>query len=71
MVACKKSRSLLSVHISGNLINDETKKKIRDYMRPRRRIKDNYDLINNPDDEADTSDIPKASNSNIDIRAAI
>ncbi|CDW82841.1 UNKNOWN [Stylonychia lemnae] len=71
MVACKKSRSLLAVHISGNLINDDTKKKIRDYMRPRRRVKDLYDQINNPDDEAETSDIPKATNSNIDLRAAI
>ena len=48
--ACKKSRSLMAVHLSGNMITDETKKKIREYMRPRKRVKDIYDHINNPDD---------------------
>eukprot|EP00347_Sterkiella_histriomuscorum_P021600 403333417 len=70
--ACKKSRSLLAVHLSGNIISDETKKKIREYMRPRKRVKDIYDQINNPDEDVDKSDIPRqVSNFNIDLAAAI
>lgn len=49
--ACKKSRSLLAVHLTGNFVTDETKRKIREHMKPRKRIKDVYDLINAPEDE--------------------
>jgi len=69
--ACKKSRSLLAVHLTGNFITDETKKKIREYMKPRKRIKDVYDLINAPDDEREDAEIPKVQIGNIDIGAAI
>jgi hypothetical protein len=53
--ACKRSRSLLgnevytdsliAFHLTGNLLTDDTKTKIREYMMPRRRIKDLYDMI--------------------------
>ena len=60
--SCKKSRSLLckadlyvfnlylAIHLSGNLITDETKQKIREFMRPRKRVQDLYDMINDPDE---------------------
>ena len=57
--ACKKSRSLMAVHLSGNIISEEVKKKIREHLRPRKRTKDFYELINSPDDDPDASkDIP-------------
>ena len=40
-------------------------------MKPRKRIKDVYDLINAPDDEREDAEIPKVQIGNIDIGAAI
>ena len=56
--------------MSGNLITDQYKKKIREILRPRRRIKDVYDLINNPDDKGEIK-IQENKNLNIDLEAAI
>lgn len=59
---------MLAIHLSGNLITDETKNKIRDLMRPRKRAKNVYDMINDPDEE---SQKPVFKVSNIDMSAAI
>lgn len=56
------------MHLSGNLITDETKSKIRDYMMPRKRVQDIYDTILNHDDEEDKL---KFKGGNIDLEAAI
>jgi hypothetical protein len=77
--ACKKSRSLLgthgvfefdliAIHLSGNFITEETRQKIREFMRPRKRIKNLYDQINNPDE---VNDNPLFKIGNIDLTAAI
>jgi len=76
--SCKKSRSLLgkvhhfiqilAIHLTGNLVPEETKQKIREYMRPRKRVKDVYDLINNPDSEEEKDSFKV---DNIDLSAAI
>ena len=58
----------LAVHLSGNLITDEIKKKIRDFMHPRKRIKDMYDLINAPESDEDKQEIKIG---NVDLAAAI
>jgi hypothetical protein len=42
---------IIAIHISGNIISDETKFKIREFMRPKKRIKDLYDRINDPDED--------------------
>jgi hypothetical protein len=51
------------------LITDETKKKIREYMRPRKRVQDLYDMINDPDEQEAQS--KTFSVGNIDLKKAI
>jgi hypothetical protein len=51
------------------LITDETKKKIREYMRPRKRVQDHYDMINDPDEQEAQS--KTFSVGNIDLKKAI
>lgn len=58
----------IAIHLSGNFITDETRQKIREFMRPRRRIKDLYDQINDPDEVKDN---PVLKIGNIDLTAAI
>lgn len=59
----------IAIHLTGNLVTDETKQKIREFMRPRKRVKDLYDLINDPD--ASDQDNVKLKIGNIDLAAAI
>jgi len=48
--ACTKSRSLLSIHLTGNQVEDtEVRIKIRRMMKPKRRIKNLDEAMNNPD----------------------
>jgi hypothetical protein len=54
--------------LTGNLINDATKIKIREYMRPRKRIKDVYELITDPEEENQSS---LKRGGNIDVSEAI
>lgn len=54
--------------MTGNVVNDETKHKIRMYMRPRRRMKDLYDQINDPDEDDDK---PKFEVAHFDLAKAI
>jgi hypothetical protein len=42
--------TFLAIHLTGNLITDETKQKIREFMHPRKRVQDLYDMINEPDE---------------------
>lgn len=50
------------------MITDETKAKIREYMMPRKRVRDMYETIQNQDDEEEKL---KFKGGNIDLEAAI
>ena len=56
------------MHLSGNLITDDTKTKIREYMMPRKRVRDMYEAILNQDDDEEKL---KFKGGNIDMEAAI
>jgi hypothetical protein len=43
----------IAVHLSGNIIRDDIKKEIRDIIKPSKRIKDIYEEMDHPDDDAD------------------
>jgi len=66
--AVRKSRSLLAIHLSGNLISDEVKKKIRDHLQPRKRVKDLYYQINDPDSE---DEVTTTQQSKLNLSTAI
>ena len=54
MLACSKSRTLLSIHLSGNQVDSQDfRVKLRRMLRPRKRIKNLLENLDSPSDDDD------------------
>ena len=49
--ACKKSRTILSVHFTGNVCIQDSRRGLRKILRPTKRLKDFQENLDAPDSD--------------------